>query len=990
MKKFLIILGVLMLLIIGALVAIPMIFQAELQQLALDEANKTVKAEVTMGNFDLSLIPNFPKLTVEITDLAVNGKGDFSEISLFKAQTITTTLDLAKLYNGEIEIQEIGLSGVHVYVSVLKDGTANYDITLPEEVEPIAGEDALMESVPTPEVATGETEEETEFQMKLQRYFIHDFNLIYEDQQGDMYFEMKNLNHEGKGDFTLAQFILETSTQIESMSFKMDGDALLKKASLNSEINMAMDMDQMRFQFDTTFIQLNALILNIDGWLAMPGDSMDMDLKMASRNNSFKELFSLIPNAYIADYQDVKVKGSMSFHADFDGVYYEELMPAFDIGLEVKNGSVQYPDLPATAKNIGIDLRINSPAGDMGRMEVNLKKAHLELADNFFDMSLLVKKTITNPTMTGNFKMDFDLATIPTMMPVEEGESYSGKLKTDLNFKADLNSLDNEHYDKMEAHGSFEAWNIEYDDGTGGIPMEIQHVAMNFDMNKVDLMAFDALVGKSDIHATGILENFIPWYMSDETILGVVDFHSNYFDADEWMEDEPETAEEMVVTTEENSVSSNQTGEQNTGTEIASTDTAVAETYEIPTNIQFVMNSNMKRIAYDSMDIQNLLGTIKIENGQVFFEGVSIEMFEGKASMDGVFDPTTHPAAPSFDFKMGIQDWSINTLANTYNSIAKLAPLLQDAKGTFSSSVHTHGILDGNLEPIMEKLSFAGDASTNKIEINNKNLERLNTVTKSKNFNPMKAEDMKISFKCLNGVLEVDPFDVKLGTQLANVSGYSNLDQDINYLIKTKLKTSEMGAGADALIGQINKALSSNGVKAEVPDLIPVVISVTGKMDDPQFKPVFGEGEQSDVVKNQVKELVKEKIEEVKKDLKKEAQKEADQIMKDAKKQQAVLMAEAQKQSENLKLESKKLGTQLRKEAEKQGKELIKQATNPLTKIAAKKGAEQMKKEADKKAKQLDVEADKQGKKLVAEAKKQSDKILEDAKKRADAEIKDF
>ncbi len=753
---------------------------------------------------------------------------------------------------------------------------------------------------------------------------------------------------------------------------------------------MAMNMDEMRFQFDTTFIQLNALVLNLDGWLAVPGDSIDMDIEMSSKNNSFKELFSLIPNAYIADYQDVKVKGSMSFGAGFKGVYYEELMPAFTIALDVKNGSVQYPDLPAKAENIGIDLHVNSPAGDMSHMQVNLKNAHLELAENFFDMSLLVSKTLTNPTMSGNLKMDFDLASLPKLMPVEDGEQYYGKFKTDLNFKADLNSLNNEHYDKIEAHGLFEAWNIQYDDGSCGIPMEIAHIGMNFDMNKVDLTAFDAVVGKSDVHATGKLENFIPWYMSEETIVGVVDFKSDYFDVDEWMEeDSPE--EEVELAEETISVDPKENKSENTikqETQPVTSEVAIIEeTYEIPTNIQFVLNAHIKRIAYDSMDIQNLRGTIKIENGQVLFEGVSIEMFEGIAYMDGIFDPTTHPQLPSFDFTMGLTDWSMSEMANTYNSVDQLAPLLKDAKGTFSSKLQTHGILDGNFEPVLEKLSFSGEASIKKIEINNEKLEKLNSVTKTKHFNPLMAEDMKIFFKCVNGVLEIEPFDVKLGTQMAKVQGYTTLDQDINYTIDTKLKTNEMGAGADALIGQINGLLSSNGIDAEVPDVVPVVLLVTGKMDDPQIKPVFGQGEASNSAKDQLKDLIEDKIEEVKEDLKKEAKAEAEKILADAKKQQADLMKEAQKQADNLGLEAKKLGKQLKEEADKQGKELVKQATNPLTKIAAQKGAEQLNKEADKKAKQLEAEADKQGKKLLDEAQKQSDKILEDAQKRARDQI---
>ena len=961
MKKFLIFIGVIMLLIISVIVVIPMMFQSELQELAMEEANKNVKAEVELGDFNLSLIPNFPRLTVEISGLKVSGINEFAGTTLFEAELITTTLDVMKLYNGEIEIGEVGVDGMNVHVLVLKNGLANYDIAI--ETESTDEEEEI--------VVDDEETESSDFNMKLTRYFIHNFNLIYDDQDGDMYFEMNNMNHEGKGDFSLSEFILETKTSIESMSFNMEGEELLKKASLNSNINMAMNMDQMKFQFDTTFIQLNALILNINGWLAMPNDSIDMDLKMSSKNNSFKELFSLIPNAYIEDYEDVKVTGRMSFGAAFKGVYYEDLMPAFSVNLGVHNGNVQYPDLPAAAEKIEIDLDINSPSSNLNHMVIDLKKAHLELAQNYFDMSLKVANSITNPTMGGNLKMDFDLSTIPQMMPVEEGEEYQGKMKTDIHFRADMNSLDHEKYDQVEANGLFEAWDIAYDDGTDGVPMMINHVAMKFDMNKVDLTAFDANIGNSDVHAKGGLENFIPWYMSEATLKGNLDFNSNYFDVDEWMT-EDEVAEDVAPEVE---------------TESVANDSIPVETNEIPTNIDFTLNASMKKIAYDSMNIEDLVGTILIKEGKVFFDNTQISMFEGNATMSGVFDPTTSPKSPTFNFDMGIHDWAIKPMANTFNTIDKLAPVLKTADGTFSTDIHTEGILDANLEPVLDKLSFNGISKFKNLQVGSENLEKLNDITKTKDYNPLKAEDILLEYRCSNGVLEVEPFEVKVGTQKAKISGYTTLNEEINYLIDTKIKTSEMGAGADAVISQVNGLLASNGVKSEVPDVIPVTISVTGKVDDPIFKPVFGKGEASKEAKEQVKELVKEKIEEVKEDLKKDAQAEADKIMEDARKQQQELMAEARKQAEQLNKEADKLSKQLIAEADKQGKDLIKQATNPLTKIAAEKGAKEINKKAAEQAKKLKQEAKTQGDNLVKKTQVETDKILADAKKKADAKI---
>ncbi len=961
MKKFLIVLGVLMLLIVTVIVAIPMLFQKELKELALSEANKTMNAKIEMEDFSLSLIPNFPKLTAEMYNVKLSGVNEFEGVTLFGAKTITTTFDLQKLFDGKIEIEEIGLDGVDLNILIYENGRANYDIS-----KETTDSSEVTESNPT--------EEATDFKMKLKRYYFHNVNLQYDDRETNTLLQLTELNHDGKGDFTLSQFILETETSIKAINVEMEGQKLLKDARFDSEVNLAMDMDNFRFQFDTTFIQLNALVLNLDGWLAMPGDSVEMDIALSSKNNSFKELFSLIPNAYIEGYEDVKISGNMTIGAAFKGIYFEEFLPAYSIDLAVKNGQVKYPDLPATLDKIGIDLSISSPGGELNRMLLNLKRGHFEVAKNVFDMHLLVKNSITNPQMDGGLKMDFDLATIPTFMPVTDTEKYQGKVKVDVNFKADLNSLDHEQYDKVEADGSFEAWDIIYSDGVS-LPMEISHMNMLFNMNRVDLLDFKSKMGTSDLQANGNLENFIPWYMNDATIVGDLNFISSYFNADEWLtEDIEDTSGNESASTETTSVE-------------ASTDSAAAETYALPTNIDFTLKSKISVLDYDSMKIENVSGVIKVKNGQILFENAKLDMFEGVATLNGVFDPTSKPLNPSFDFVVGIQNWAINPVANTYNSIEKLAPILKEASGTFSTELTTAGILDANLDPILEKLSFSGITTTKDLTITNSNLEKLNTITKTSNFNPLIAQNMTIKYTCKNGILETEPFDVKFGTQKAKVSGYTTLAEDINYLIDTQIKTADMGAGADAVINQINGLLGNNGIPAAVPDVIPLVISVTGKISDPKFKPVFGKGTGTTAVKQQVKEIVQEKIEEVKEDVKKQAQAEADKIIADAKKQQAEMMAEAKKQAQNLNAEAKKLGDQLRAEADKQGKDLISQASNPLAKMGAQKAADELNKQADTKAKKLEAEADAQGKKIVAETQKQSDKIVDDAKKKADATI---
>lgn len=136
---------------------------------------------------------------------------------------------MIKLYNGDVEINEIGVYGINVYVKVLKDGKTNYDLLLEDDTK---GELEKIDAVEsTSDVVTDASpEDEMTFTMELNHYFIHDFNLIYDDQSSDMYVELINLNHDGRGDFSQSEFILETITKIDEINFKMEDQELLKKS----------------------------------------------------------------------------------------------------------------------------------------------------------------------------------------------------------------------------------------------------------------------------------------------------------------------------------------------------------------------------------------------------------------------------------------------------------------------------------------------------------------------------------------------------------------------------------------------------------------------------------------------------------------------------------------------------------------------------------------------------------------------------------------
>src|SRR6202007_1224782 len=96
-----------------------------------------------------------------------------------------------------------------------------------------------------------------------------------------------------------------------------------------------MDMPNMKFTFKENEINLNDLGLGIDGFVAMPGNDINMDMKFLCKQTEFKSLLSMVPGVYTKDFADVQTKGKLSLNGFAKGTYNDKTMPGFGAHLEI-------------------------------------------------------------------------------------------------------------------------------------------------------------------------------------------------------------------------------------------------------------------------------------------------------------------------------------------------------------------------------------------------------------------------------------------------------------------------------------------------------------------------------------------------------------------------------------------------------------------------------------------------------------------------------
>jgi hypothetical protein len=396
-------------LVLLAAVIIPLVFKDEINAEVKKTINHNVRAKVDYTNVSLSILRNFPYLSVGLEGLEVVGVDDFAGDTLARVGRFDLAVNLLSVISGEkMDVKKVLLKDAYLHIIVLPDGKANYDIAIPDSAKP--------------DTAKGPSK----FALKLSKYSLENVNLIYDDQKGNMYVQLTELNHTGSGDLTADVYDLSTETQIRELLVRMDGSTYANKLKIGADIDLIINMAEKKYTLSRGDLAVNELKLKLTGVVATPANEVQTDVKFEAAETGFRNILSLVPSIYTKDFNDLKTDGTLALNGFVRGTYAENRMPAFGLNLLVKNGSFQYPDLPTPVTNVNIDLAVNSPENDVNHMNVNLKKFHADLGPNPVDARVLLT-SIKPMNIDGTLNAQLDLENVTRIFPLPDME-VKGKL----------------------------------------------------------------------------------------------------------------------------------------------------------------------------------------------------------------------------------------------------------------------------------------------------------------------------------------------------------------------------------------------------------------------------------------------------------------------------------------------------------------------------------------------------------------------------------
>jgi uncharacterized protein involved in outer membrane biogenesis len=934
LKKLVIGVGIFLVVLVAAAFILPVVFKDDIKKAIDEQLAKSINADVIfdVNNFSLTLFRNFPNITVEVKELGVFNHEPFAGEHLFVVDRFDVEVNLKDvIFGDQLRVKGITLVHPQINVKVLKDGRANYDIAIPSA-------DTVKET----------SSEPAKFSFGIDHWEIVNGELVYDDATMPFYTSLKGLNHSGNGNFNDQAFDLTTKTVVDSISLAYGGNAYVSDKRVEINATIGISEAYTKYTLKDNIAKINDFAMSAEGWVKMADKDINMDLNFKSPDNSFKSLLSLVPGMYSKEFSKIETKGDLAFNGFVKGTFNEKQMPAFNLGLQIKDAMFKYPDLPTAVNNINMDLLVDNKTGVIANTVVNLKKLHLDFGSNPVDARMIIEN-LKDYRMDADVKAKLNLAELSKMVPTNglemkgtytvnakakgvydsikkiipaldiamalengyvkasqfplpledlhfsstvkntsgkmaetfitvkdfnmmmegekftadlllqnlddytwdlkanggidiekmtkifpvEGMTLAGKVKANIETKGKYSDVNAKRYDKLPTSGSASLKNFKFNSKTLPYAVTITESQAIFNPQKIELKNTSGTIGKSDFSADGTVSNYIGYVFGKETIKGNVNFNSTLLDLNEFMTDSGEPAKKDSA--------------------------ASYGVIPIPSNIDFILHSDIKTVKMMDYTITNALGDVIVKDGVANLNGVKFNMLGGAFAMNGSYN-TKDVNHPKYDMALKIDNLAIQQAAASFSIIKTYAPIAALATGKFGTDFKISGELGQDMMPKMNTVNGGGLIKIAEAALTKSSLvSGITSLTKLNDANDVSFKDVLMSASIADGRLSVKPFNVKFGNYVTTVSGSTGLDKTIAYDLKMIVPAGKLGS-------QFNNFINPNGnANSEV----PVSIALGGTMLSPKY--ALNMQEQKQQVKEAVKSVVEEKAKETVQELVKDS-----------------------------------------------------------------------------------------------------------------------
>ena len=757
-KKVLKIVAILLLLFVIILVSIPYLFKDKIKMAVLTSINENLTAKVAFEDVNLSLIRNFPKASLMLSNLSIITNAPFENDTLLVLDELSLKMSFKELFKAEneaINISAINIDGAFLNFIINKDGIANYDILKPSEKD---SED------------NGST-----LSLSVKKYEISNSTIIYNDEVSKMLIALNEFSHSGSGDLSAEQSKLDTKSSTK-LSFEFDNVKYFENSKITLDALIGIDLKTNTFSFLQNEANISGLPLIFDGNVVLLDAGQQVDVNFKTPTSSFKNFLAVMPKVYASNLKNVKTEGDFTVSGTIKGLNNDVRIPNFNIDIASNNASFKYADLPKTVENITIKALIKNESGVVEDTYVILEALNFKIDQDVFKSSANIKNLTTNPFVNATLKGVINLANISNAYPLQMEEKLAGILKMDITTTFDMEAVEKSKYERIKSNGNVTLNDFVYN-GTAFLnSFNIKTASINFTPEVISLKQFTATTGKTDLEVKGTLENVIGFVISNKPLKGNFNLVSNTFSVNDFLSDAPVENSKDTVTT---------------------------SAIKVPAFLDCIISAQAKTVMYDNLELQNFKGKMTIKDEKVMLENVTSSLLGGNLALNG--SVSTKEKTPVFTMDLGMNSFDIAASFEKLDLLKSLVPIASFIQGKLNAELNFSGDLNSGFTPNLSTVSGNAFAEllTREFDVESSNLmSSLAGQLKFIDLNKFDLKNLKTTLAFENGKVLVKPFTINYQDIAIDISGTHGFDTSMDYKATFMVPARYMGNEVTSLLAK--------------------------------------------------------------------------------------------------------------------------------------------------------------------------------------------
>jgi len=443
MKKFLKICGITIAAVVGlvmvvAAVAVWCVFTPErVTPVVRNIADKYITCEWEMGDVELTFFSTFPEFGLKVNGLyLVNPMAGAQSDTVLIASSVVAKLNvMAYLKNNNLVIRELSLPDLTANIYINPEGICNASVfySTPDTVV----EDTTAFSLPFDSIVVNSCAIEAN-------------HLTFADKKDSIYAAL------GPSEIGLRMAYwddirLQAKLKVESIKLKEEEYA--HDVTLSMDVPAELDIQTMHIVLHAAEIGVNEFAMTLNGEVTI-GDSIPMDMQMATNQWQIQPLLALLPSAIRTSLDSIDVDGEIALQATAQGLYAEGVMPIVDAHVQLTNGHGTYAALPYTFDQLALDadahLDLNVPPHS--KVVINQLCAHT--LDSHVKLRGTIQDVLGKMQTKAHIDVDAPLADWAYFMP--ENIDTKGRINGELDVRATIADVINNRLNSVTAKGEME------------------------------------------------------------------------------------------------------------------------------------------------------------------------------------------------------------------------------------------------------------------------------------------------------------------------------------------------------------------------------------------------------------------------------------------------------------------------------------------------------------------------------------------------------